>query len=80
MNDIVNPLQNTSYTNKDFTSVYVELLDLVKQLTSKWEPGISNESDPGVVLLKLNAIIADKCNYSIEKCLRVFSTICYTRN
>ena len=67
MNDIVNPLQNTSYTNKDFVSVYTELLDLVKQLTSKWDPSISNESDPGVVLLKLNALIADKCNYAIDK-------------
>lgn len=67
INDIVSPLQSTSYTNKDFQSVYTELLDLVKQLTYRWDPSISNESDPGVILLKLNALIADKCNYNIDK-------------
>ena len=60
-------IQNTSYTNKDFNSIYVELLDLVKKLTYKWDPSISNESDPGVILLKLNALIADKNNYNIDK-------------
>ena len=67
MNDIVSPLQSLSYTNKDFTAIYEELLDLTKQLTSQWDPSISNESDPGVILLKLNALIADKCNYAIDK-------------
>lgn len=56
-----------SYTNKDFQSIYVELLDLVKKLTNKWDPSLSNESDPGVILLKLNALIADKNNYNIDK-------------
>lgn len=67
MQDIVSPLQSISYTNKDFQKIYPELLDLVKQLTNKWDPSISNESDPGVVLIKLNALIADKCNYNIDK-------------
>jgi len=64
--DIVNKLQTLSYTSKDFNSIYPELLNTVKQLTYKWDPSISNESDPGVLLLKLNAIIADKCNYNID--------------
>lgn len=64
---MANPLSSLSYTNKDFQSIYVELLDLVKELTHKWDPTISNESDPGVILLKLNAIIADKNNYNIDK-------------
>ena len=63
---VQNPLGPISYTNKDFESVYVELLDLVKNLTYKWDPSVSNESDPGVILLKLNAIIADKINYNID--------------
>ena len=62
-----NPLSNLSYTNKDFNSIYTELLDLVKQLTYKWDPSISNESDPGNILLKLNAIIGDKNNYNTDK-------------
>lgn len=60
-------LSNISYTSKDFQSVYPELLDLVKKLTNKWDPSLSNESDPGVILLKLNALIADKNNYNIDK-------------
>lgn len=60
-------ISNISYTEKDFQSIFPALLDLVKKLTYKWDPSISNESDPGVVLLKLNAIIADKCNYNIDK-------------
>ena len=67
MQEIVSPLQSISYTNKDFQRIYPELLDLVKQLTNKWDPSISNESDPGVILIKLNALIADKCNYNIDK-------------
>lgn len=58
---------NISMTNKDFQSIYPELLDLVKKLTNKWDPSLSNESDPGVLLLKLNALIADKNNYNIDK-------------
>ena len=44
-----------------------ELLALVPELTSKWNPNDSNESDPGVALLKLKAFIADKLNYNIDK-------------
>lgn len=65
--DIVNHNQNISYTNLDFSSIYEETLDLVKKLTYKWDPSISNESDPGVILLKLSALIADKANYNIDK-------------
>lgn len=62
-----NPLSSISYTNKDFRAIFNELLDLTKKLTYKWDPSISNESDPGVILLKLNAIIGDKNNYNIDK-------------
>ena len=62
-----NPLSSISYTNKDFRAIFEELLDLTKKLTYKWDPSISNESDPGVILLKLNAIIGDKNNYNIDK-------------
>lgn len=60
-------ISNTSYTSKDFQTIYPELLDLVKKLTNKWDPSLSNESDPGVILLKLNALVADKNNYNIDK-------------
>ena len=49
-------IANTSYTNKDFRTIYPELLDLVAKISDKWNPNESNESDPGVILLKLNFI------------------------
>ena len=61
------PVNSYSYTNKDYMSIITELIEVVKKLTNKWDPSISNESDPGVVLLKLNAIIGDKDNYNIDK-------------
>jgi len=60
-------IANMSYTNSDFRTIYPELLDTAKKLSNKWDPSLSNESDPGVVLLKENAIIADKNNYHCDK-------------
>lgn len=60
-------IDNKTYINKDFNTIYSELLDLTKVLTNKWDPSISNESDPGVVLLKLGALLSDKDNYNIDK-------------
>ena len=60
-------ISKLSYTSKDFPAIYPELLDLTKQLTNKWDPSHSNESDPGVVLLKAAAFVADHNNYNIDK-------------
>lgn len=60
-------IANTSYINKDFAKIYPELLDIFKSLTSKYDPTTSNESDPGVVLLKLLGFIGDKLNYNVDK-------------
>ena len=60
-------LSNVSYTNKDFFDIYPELLQLAKRLSAKWDPTVSNESDPGVVLIKELALIADKINYIADK-------------
>ncbi len=60
-------LSNLSYTNKDFNAVYTELLDLVPKISYKWDPTVSDESDPGVVLLKIAALMTDKLNYNIDK-------------
>ena len=60
-------ISSMSYINKDFQAIYPELLDLVKTLTNRWDPASSNESDPGVVLLKVGALLADHLNYNIDK-------------
>lgn len=60
-------VSNLSYVNKDFTKVYAEILDLANKLSSKWQPSSSNESDPGVVLLKFLAFAVDKLNYNVDK-------------
>lgn len=66
LQDLTNPLQNTSYTNKDFQTIYPEFINLADNISPKWKPSTSNESDPGVVLLKEAAILADKCNYNAD--------------
>lgn len=56
-----------SYTNKDFQTIYPEILDLATRISERWTPDQSNESDPGIVLAKISAICADKNNYNIDK-------------
>lgn len=65
--DIKNYISNLTYINKDFNSTWEEILEVVPQLTSKWNPNESNESDPLVVLLKELGIVTDKLNYNIDK-------------
>lgn len=60
-------ISNKSYVNKDFASIYPELLDICGKITERWDPETSNESDPGVVLMKLAAFVADKNNYNLDK-------------
>lgn len=60
-------IQNDSYTKKDFYEIYPELLDIFSNMTDKFDPKSSNESDPIIVLLKLLAFTADKINYNIDK-------------
>ena len=58
---------NMSWVNKDFQKIYPEILEKAKQLSPKWDPTVSNETDPGVVLLKELAIGLDKVNYTSDK-------------
>ena len=46
-------ISNKSYTNKDFESIYLELMDYADKLSKRFSPKDSNESDPNIVLLKL---------------------------
>ena len=60
-------LSDTSFTNKDFNDAYPELLNIAKELSYKWDPTVSNESDPGVTLIKEIALALDKINYASDK-------------
>lgn len=60
-------ISNTSYTNKSFQEAFPELLELAGKLSYKWNPAVSNESDPGVVILKEMALLIDKLNYNSDK-------------
>lgn len=55
-----------NYSQQDFTSTFEELLSIVEASTTKWSPRNSTEADPGVVLLKLMALLEDKANYRFD--------------
>lgn len=65
--NIDNYISNLAYINKDFNSIWEEILETVPKLTDKWVPSEANESDPLVVLLKELGIVTDKLNYNIDK-------------
>lgn len=58
---------NLSPTKKDFVQIWNELMEVASKITERWDPTSTNESDPGIVLLKVLTGIADKLNYNIDK-------------
>lgn len=56
-----------SPTKKDYYQIWNELMDLADKISDRWSPASTNESDPGIVLLKALTAIADKLNYNIDK-------------
>ena len=56
-----------SATKKDYYQIWNELLETAKKLSNRWDPTSTNESDPGIILLKVLTGIADKLNYNIDK-------------
>ena len=60
-------ISNRSYINKDFPTIYNELLDTALKISNRFDPTTSNESDPFIVLTKLLGFIGDKINYNVDK-------------
>jgi len=56
-----------SPTKKDYYQIWNEIIDLAVKISSRWSPDSTNESDPGIVLLKALVAIADKLNYNLDK-------------
>lgn len=42
-------------------------MELADKISERWSPASTNESDPGIVLLKALTAVADKLNYNIDK-------------
>ena len=55
-----------SPTKKDFYQIWNELLETAGKISERWDPTSTNESDPGIVLLKVLTAVADKLNYNID--------------
>lgn len=55
-----------SPTKKDFYQIWNELLETAGKISDRWDPASTNESDPGIVLLKVLTAVADKINYNID--------------
>lgn len=60
-------LINLSATKKDFYQIWNELLEVASKISERWDPLSTNETDPGIVLLKVLTATADKLNYNIDK-------------
>ena len=58
-------LPNLSYTSREFISIYEDLIKAIPNFTKEWEP--KDESDPGVVLLKMMSMLGDMLSYNLDK-------------
>lgn len=56
---------NLSYTSRDYASIYNELINSIPLLSKSWNP--TDENDPGVVLIKLIAMLGDMLSYNLDK-------------
>lgn len=54
------------YQDKEFRKNYSEIIENVKTNTTKWDPSVSDESDPGVAILKAFGLFTDKVQYRIN--------------
>ncbi len=55
-----------NYSQKSFPSIYEDLLSFVENSSTRWKPRNSTEADPGVVILKLIAMLEDKHGYRFD--------------
>lgn len=51
-----------NYTSKDYSTILEDLINSVSGITEKWQ--VLDESDPGVILIKLMSIIGDMLFYT----------------
>lgn len=60
-----NDLSNLSLTSRDYTAIYTELLNAIPNLTESWDT--VEDTDPGIVLIKLMSMLGDMLSYNQDK-------------
>lgn len=60
-----NNLNKTRYTHRDYESIKKDLISAIPSLTQEWT--CREESDPGIVLIKLLSMFGDTLSYNIDK-------------
>lgn len=55
---------NLSYTSRDFSSIYRDLINAIPSLTKLYKP--ADETDPGVVLIKMMAMLGDMLSHTSD--------------
>lgn len=61
----LNDLSSLSLTSRDYTAIYTELLNAIPSLTEAWDT--VEDTDPGVVLIKLMSMLGDMLSYNHDK-------------
>lgn len=60
-----NNLNKTRYTHRDYNSIKEDLINAIPSLTQEWTS--REESDPGIVLIKLMSMFGDTLSYNVDK-------------
>lgn len=58
-------LNKTRYTHRDYESIRSDLINAIPALTQEWT--CREESDPGIVLIKLMSMFGDTLSYNLDK-------------
>ena len=61
----INEAKSIKYTDRDYASIKQNLIDSIEDLTSKWTS--RDESDPGIVLIKLISEFGDLLSYNLDR-------------
>lgn len=60
-----NEIKSIDYTARDYNSIKTNLINSISDLTEKWTS--RDESDPGIVLIKLMSQFGDLLSYNLDK-------------
>lgn len=58
-------LSRVSYTSRDYASILSDLMNAIPDLTTLWTS--KDETDPGIVLVKLMSMVGDMLDYNLDK-------------